>query len=423
MPDTNKNSLTGVVDFDNKSYEKDVQYSDVKIYTEAILSAMQEPLLVLNIDFKKIFANNAFHEIFGLGQNESINLMLFELKKNKLQIQELDTVLLIMQASRIKELEWEVEFKIPVTNKRTMLLNASRVRTGIDEALILFAFKDITEIKNDLESRLLVEKNTEKLEGKINERTSMLEASNISLARSNKNLQEFASIASHDLQEPLRKIKTFTSILKDRFSEELPAAARELIAKTQQSANRMSVLIKDVLNYSRVAVPESNFIETDIAGIIKNVISDFDLLTEEKKAIIHVEEGIPIIKAVPLQINQLFYNLVGNSLKFASNKRLPVIDISWKKLSNEESISYPGLIPGRPYIQFSVKDNGIGFEQEFAEQIFSVFERLNTAKDYEGTGIGLALCRKILDNHHGIIMAEAAEERGSCFFIILPFEQ
>ena len=284
------------------------------------------------------------------------------------------------------------------------------------------AYDRIEQLEKDL-ARLREEMHIMTGDVEMNERTSILVASNIALARSNKNLQEFASIASHDLQEPLRKIKTFTSILKDKFSSELPAAASELIIKTQDAASRMSILIKDVLNYSRVSVLENSFVDTDIAGIIKNIIEDFDLLAEEKNAVLNVQEDIPFIQAIPLQMNQLFYNLVGNALKFSSKERLPVIDISWKKLSNEEVAAVPGLHNGKTYFRFLIKDNGIGFEQQFAEQIFSVFERLNTAKDYEGTGIGLALCRKILDNHHGIIWAEGEEGKGSSFFIILPAEQ
>lgn len=305
--------------------------------------------------------------------------------------------------------------------KDSVLSDASAHFLNGHEAGSIATEQRIQQLENELaklqkEIRYITESQEE------NEKTSMLVASNIALARSNKSLQEFASIASHDLQEPLRKIKTFTSILKHKFSEELPPAAAELISKTQDAATRMSVLIKDVLNYSRTSGAEDSFVQTDLASIIGNVIRDFDLLAEEKTALIRVQKGIPFIEAIPMQMNQLFYNLIGNALKFTSDERLPVIDISWKELNKEEVDSVPGLLTEKTYFQFILKDNGIGFDQEFAEQIFSVFERLNSAKAYEGTGIGLALCRKIVDNHGGIIYAQGEERKGSSFFIILPSE-
>ena len=173
-------------------------------------------------------------------------------------------------------------------------------KAGNNEAYARFEQleKDLARLRDEM--RIMTE------DREMNEKTSTLVASNIALARSNKNLQEFASIASHDLQEPLRKIKTFTSILKEKFSSELPDAASELILKTQDAASRMSVLIKDVLNYSRVAVIENSYVDTDISAIINNIIKDFDLLAEEKNAVVNVQEGIPFIQAIPLQMNQLF---------------------------------------------------------------------------------------------------------------------
>lgn len=291
--------------------------------------------------------------------------------------------------------------------------------SGEIEGVLFFSY----EVSEQVQNRKKVERNAEDLEQKISERTSMLQASNHALEISNKNLQEFASIASHDLQEPLRKIKTFTSILKDRYRESLPAEVGELVTKTQQSANRMSSLIKDVLNYSRVVVPENSFEPTDLNKILQNVTGDFDLLMEEKSAVIHVQPRLPVIDAVPLQMNQLFYNLINNALKFTSKNRTPVINITGGLLTDEEITIYKELQPSRKYAYIQVKDNGIGFDQQFAEQIFSIFERLNAASEYEGTGIGLALCRKIVNNHHGYIRAEGEEDKGTSFYIILPIKQ
>ncbi len=261
------------------------------------------------------------------------------------------------------------------------------------------------------------------LEQVIAERTAMLQSVNESLKHSNKNLQEFVSIASHDLQEPLRKIKTFISILSDRHTMTLNAEGKSLLLKTTNAANRMSALITDVLSYSRITHPGDTFILTDLNLILDNVIQDFDLKIEEKKAVIKVENKLPLIEAVPIQINQLFYNLLSNALKFSNQNKPPEIIISNRMFSEQETLQHSNLAKDQSYCQLIFKDNGIGFHEQFNEQIFSIFERLNNPADFDGTGIGLALCRKIVINHHGLIYAEAKEAEGATFYIILPVAQ
>ncbi len=280
----------------------------------------------------------------------------------------------------------------------------------------------ITDLSEKKHNEQLITNYTETLRGKNQE-----------LMHLNKSLEQFASIASHDLQEPLRKIQTFTSLLKHRFNNDLPDGAKELVEKIKGSSERMSLLIKDVLNFSRIVHSENMFVKTDLNEILNNVLKDFDLLIFEKNACIQ-KDSLPVIEAIPLQINQLFYNLVGNALKFSIPGRTPAITISSRMLYPEEIGNKPGSNQNSidskctlnrllSYAEIIFNDNGIGFEQQFAEQIFSIFERLNSQQQYSGTGIGLALCRKIVENHQGRIHAEATENMGATFHVLLPLTQ
>jgi two-component system CheB/CheR fusion protein len=265
---------------------------------------------------------------------------------------------------------------------------------------------------------------TDLSEKKHNEQ--LLQKKNLELEHLNKSLEQFASIASHDLQEPLRKIQTFTTLLKQRFKNDLPNEAKELIDKINGCSERMSLLIRDVLNFSQIVPSENMFIKTDLNQILNNTLKDFDLLIFEKNASVSIEY-LPVIEAIPLQINQLFYNLLGNALKFAKRETPSVITISSRMLLREETenkinIKF-NLNRQLSYTEICFKDNGIGFEQQFAEQIFSIFECLNNKQQYSGTGIGLALCRKIVGYHQGGIRAEANENDGAAFYILLPLAQ
>ena len=261
---------------------------------------------------------------------------------------------------------------------------------------------------------------TDLSEKKHNEQ--LLQKKNLELEHLNKSLDQFASIASHDLQEPLRKIQTFTTLLKQRFQNDLPDQAKVLIDKIKGSSERMSLLIRDVLNFSRIVPSENMFIKTDLNKILNNTLIDFYLIILEKNASIRIED-LPVIEAIPLQINQLFYNLLGNALKFSKRETPPVITISSRLLLREEIENKINLNTQLSYAEIIFKDNGIGFEQQYAEQIFSIFECLNNKHQYSGTGIGLALCQKIAGHHQGGIRAEAEENNGAVFYVLLPLTQ
>jgi len=195
-----------------------------------------------------------------------------------------------------------------------------------------------------------------------------------------------------------------------------------LLNKISVSAKRMSVLIDDVLNFSKIVDSTNAYAKADLNKILDNVINDFDLLIKEKKAVIS-HDPLPVIEAIPLQINQLFYNLLSNALKFSKAGTAPIIHVASGMLSSEDIKKYPSLKADSSYCEIIFRDNGIGFNQQFAEQMFLIFQRLNSRERFEGTGIGLALCKKIVINHHGEIYAEAEEGKGAAFHIILPLQQ
>ncbi|MBC7889229.1 MAG: PAS domain-containing protein [Ferruginibacter sp.] len=261
----------------------------------------------------------------------------------------------------------------------------------------------------------------EVLEKQVAERTKSLKISNAELEHSNKNLEQFAYIASHDLQEPLRKIQIFSSMLNDHFAD-IPEKAKELINKINSSSERMTVLIKDVLNFSKLTMSEFTLEKTDLNEILNAVVSEFDLLISQKNVVIHTDK-LPVIEAVPLQMKQLFYNLVSNSIKFSAPGRNPVITISCRALPPVEVKKHAQLHPELAYCELILEDNGIGFDQQFAEKIFLIFQRLHSRHLYAGTGIGLALCNNIVINHQGAIYAEAIENKGAAFHILLPLQQ
>jgi signal transduction histidine kinase len=254
----------------------------------------------------------------------------------------------------------------------------------------------------------ILQDSAEELEKKVEERTA-------ELLRKNSELEQFAYIASHDLQEPLRKIRTFSDLLQKSLQTGAPV--NNYFDKIQSSAQRMTQLINDVLNYSRLSNREHQFTDIDLNVILQQVKGDFDLLIEQKQAIIK-DNCLPVVRGVPLQLQQLFINLIGNSLKFSDKQ--PLITITGSLLPSSEVAFYPELRQDIPYVKLEFTDNGIGFEPQFSEKIFTIFQRLNERRLYDGTGIGLALCKKIVENHHGVIRAVGQPNVGATFIVVLP---
>lgn len=246
-----------------------------------------------------------------------------------------------------------------------------------------------------------------------------LEEINRALELSNHDLQQFASIASHDLQEPLRKIHMFSDLLRAN-SGALSAELRTYLKKIIDSSARMRTLIIDILNYSKLSANDHVLNSIDLKEIVNELLEDFELIVEEKRAQIIVGD-LPSIDANKGQIRQVFQNIISNALKFARTDVTPVIKISSMKIREK---SFNSIEDKNGHYWFiCIRDNGIGFDQKYVQNIFSLFERLNSKDKYEGTGIGLAIAKKIIEKHNGIITAVGKPGEGAQFQMILPATQ
>ena len=244
------------------------------------------------------------------------------------------------------------------------------------------------------------------------------------LEQSNRELQEFAYVASHDLQEPLRKVQAFGDRLEKKCADALSDEGRDYVARMKNAAGRMQNLINDLLTFSRVATKTQPFREVDLKRVVEEVASDLEVRIEQTGGRVEIGE-LPALDADALQMRQLFQNLIGNALKFHRADAAPVVKIYAETLSsNGASFSLNGeeirTVGGEDFCRIVVEDNGIGFDEKYLDRIFTVFQRLHGRMEYEGSGIGLAVCRKIVERHGGSITAQSREGSGSKFFIDLP---
>lgn len=245
-----------------------------------------------------------------------------------------------------------------------------------------------------------------------------LEQQNRELEASNKELLAFNYVASHDLQEPLRKIQTFVSRLSDKEYDNLTENGKEFMVRINSSVERMRILIDDLLQYSRTTKTEKVFEDMDLNELLENAKLDLAQSIEEKNADVQ-SQPLPSLKVIPFQIQQLFINLISNSLKYSKADLAPKIKISCKKVIAADEELLPKKNKDKFY-KITFTDNGIGFEQEYAEKIFVLFNRLHNKNEYAGTGIGLAICKKIVENHKGFIFAKSKPNAGATFTIYLP---
>jgi light-regulated signal transduction histidine kinase (bacteriophytochrome) len=253
---------------------------------------------------------------------------------------------------------------------------------------------------------------------KLKEYEQELEVKINELNRSNKDLEEFAYIASHDLHEPLRKLSTFGQRLGANAENELSPANKDYLERMLKATDNMRNLIDNLLEFSRVTRSTVTFVKTDLNQLITEVLNEQELRIEETNAAISVDK-MPELEVVPSQMKQLFNNLFSNALKFIRPGVKPKIAFRCTHLLPEERLMYK-LNQNREYVKICVEDNGIGFDKIYADKIFQIFQRLHGKSEYSGSGIGLAICRKIADNHKGLIFAESEPGKGSLFTIILP---
>lgn len=236
------------------------------------------------------------------------------------------------------------------------------------------------------------------------------------LEMSNRELQDFAFVAAHDLQEPLRKIFTFSDRIKEKMKSSATAETMDFLERIQNASSRMKRLINDLLAYSRVTTKAQPFVRVSLRQVLDQVISDLEIRIQESDAQIKIGE-LPEIEADPLQMQQLFLNLVGNALKFTRPNVPPIVEISARILESSPVAQFGQAC------EIMVTDNGIGFDEKYLDRIFTIFQRLHGRHQYEGTGIGLTLCRKIVDRHGGQITARAKLGEGASFIVTLPCAQ
>ncbi|RYG69329.1 histidine kinase, partial [bacterium] len=251
-------------------------------------------------------------------------------------------------------------------------------------------------------------------ERKINEQ--VLKSTMLQLERSNRELQDFASIASHDLQEPLRAIQAFGDRLQSRHGSQLDEQGHDYLSRVIRASDRMRSLIQDLLAYSRVTTKTLPFTTVELDTVTHAVLTDLSVRVEESGGRVEVGE-LPTLEADALQMRQLLQNLIANGLKFHRDGEPPLVKVYAREPDQEvpdESVAWTQLV---------VEDNGIGLDLKFAERIFSPFERLHTKNKYAGTGIGLAICRKIVERHGGTIVVESIPGQGSKFLVTLPVQQ
>lgn len=395
-----------------------------KNYTEAIVATLREPIVILDNKLIIKNINRAFSKKYNITKEEATGRLIYEIQNHLFDNIPMRKMLEKVLEEKIQLDDYQVSINLLPYGESIMLLNARQVTNETSKKeLILLAIEDITERRN-VEKKLKVL--SDDLEIKVQERTVDLLTANKELENSvqqlhiaNKKLHEYAYVASHDLQEPLRKILMFISRIL-QMEEKISEPALLLLEKISQSSARMNTLIQDLLAYSYLDNPDRQFSAVDLNVVVENILIDFELLVQERNFDIKVGQ-LPVIRGIPLQMNQLFYNLISNAVKFCKNDgEVCKIEISSKKLTVTQIKKYPELDFKLQYYEIVVKDNGIGFNEQYENRIFTIFQRLNSSNAYQGTGIGLSIGKKIIENHNGIIFAKAKENIGAEFHVILP---
>jgi PAS domain S-box-containing protein len=244
-----------------------------------------------------------------------------------------------------------------------------------------------------------------------------LRASTAMLEQSNRDLADFATVASHDLREPLRKIHSFVGCLRDEQSQALSAEGRNYLDRIQNAASRMKTLVEDLLEFSRVSSKGKPFVPVDLNEVVTGVISDLDARLAQTGGRVEIS-NLPTVCSDPIQMRQLLQNLIGNALKFHRSDAVPLVRVSAQIITGVDAANSRAEPDG--FCHISVEDNGIGFDEKYLDRVFTIFQRLHGRGEYEGTGIGLAICRKIVERHGGSITARSKPGQGATFIVTLP---
>lgn len=396
-------------------------------YAQAIIETIHEPLLVLDENFRIRSASKSFYKKFLVNEEKTEGKLLFELGNKQWDIPELHSLLEEVISKNENFNDFEVTHKFPHIGKKIMLLNARRMVRKIDHRqFILLAIDDITERTNrHLSEKDVLKKDIRRheadkldLEKAVKRRTKELGKKNTELEIANRDLTAFNYISSHDLQEPLRKMQNFVALLLKEEKGRLSKSGKDYLHRADETAKRMQMLIEDLLTYSRTSTSERKFEKTDLNIILEELKKDFAETIKKKKVIIKAN-GLCVVNVIPFQFRQLLHNLISNSLKFSRPNKPPRIIIK-SKIVPGNKLNNKNLSPKTNYCHLTFADNGIGFDPKYKDRIFEVFQRLHEFDKYKGTGIGLSICKRIVENHHGIITATGKLNKGARFDIYIP---
>ena len=359
--------------------------NDERIFTDEIVSDVEEGIVVHDKDFNILLWNNYMEKLLGYKAEEVLNKNLFSLFPQFRDYGVEEKLNKALDGEFVKLKSSPYHHKDGKKSGYVQVNFGPHTSENGDITGIVVILKDVTE---EMEQKKLIEMTTKELENR------------------NKELEEFAYVSSHDLQEPLRVVSSYCQLLKKKYykSEDLDDESKKWINYTIEATDRMKKLIKELLDFSRVGRRDKPFEKVNLNTIIKEIKGDLKILIEETNSKIILEEKLPSIYCIRFRIKQLFYNLINNSIKFRRDKE-SVINISFCE-EKEEWL-------------FCIKDNGIGIPSKYFDRIFGIFKRLYSREEYEGSGIGLALCKKIVEIHNGKIWVESTVNKGTSFYFTL----
>ena len=385
---------------------------------------MSEGVVTLHANGIILYSNSSFAKMVGLPLEKVIGMNL----NNFIPEEFMDSYLRFFHENSSDDAKFELSIlNDGIRSHFSVSLNKIQVQ---DFMALNLVWTDVSHLKRTEEKLMIANENlikanqaavsSEDKAGKLNDRLSeniiILEEANIELGT-------FAHIASHDLQEPIRKILTYCSYLVRDYTHIIDERGQNYIKNIQRASERMRDLIQDILEYSELSQNDIEFKPTNFQSIIEEVLSDLEVAISETKARITLEKELPVFDANAGQMRQLFQNLISNSLKYSRDGIIPELSITYQFTDHKENEQASNSLLNEKYCRIYVKDNGIGFDSKYNEKIFTVFQRLHSNSVYKGTGIGLSICKKIVEKHNGTITAQGIVNEGSLFTITLPIRQ